>query len=151
MDEWMDGWVDGMKEGRKEGTTYQYGVPINVFLLPIVLSNWALTPKSTERQIYKNYIMKQLMQNNKVIITFNSLRPIDAFICISKLTIMGSENGLSPGRRLNHYLNQCCNIVNSDLRNKLKYQVKFIPFYSIKCIWKCCLRNRGNFVSASVC
>lgn len=25
----------------------QYGVPMNVFLRPIVLSNWALTPKST--------------------------------------------------------------------------------------------------------
>ena len=27
--------------------THQYGVPINVFLLPMVLSNCALTPKST--------------------------------------------------------------------------------------------------------
>jgi len=27
--------------------SYQYGVPMNVFRLPMVLSNWALTPKST--------------------------------------------------------------------------------------------------------
>ena len=28
-----------------------------------------------------------------------SLRPSDAYICVSKLTIIGSENGLSHGRR----------------------------------------------------
>ena len=30
---------------------------------------------------------------------FNSLRPSDAYICVSKLTIIGSDNGLSPDRR----------------------------------------------------
>ena len=29
----------------------------------------------------------------------NSLRPSDAYICVSNLTIIGSDNGLSPGRR----------------------------------------------------
>ena len=29
----------------------------------------------------------------------NSLRPRDTYICISKLTIIGSDNGLSPDRR----------------------------------------------------
>ena len=29
---------------------HQYGVPMKVFLLPIVLSSWALTPKSTTRK-----------------------------------------------------------------------------------------------------
>ena len=29
----------------------------------------------------------------------NSLRPGDAYICVNKLTIIGSDNGLSPGRR----------------------------------------------------
>ena len=28
----------------------------------------------------------------------NSLRPSDAYICVSELTIIGSDNGLSPGR-----------------------------------------------------
>lgn len=32
----------------------QYGVPINVFLLPTVLSNWAETPKSTAGQVHKH-------------------------------------------------------------------------------------------------
>ena len=38
-------------------------------------------------------------------------------ICINKLTIIGSDNGLSPS----HYLNQCWNIVNWTLRNKLQW------------------------------
>ena len=29
----------------------------------------------------------------------NSLRPSDAYVCVSNLTIIGSDNGLSPGRR----------------------------------------------------
>ena len=29
----------------------------------------------------------------------NSLRPSDAYVCVSKSTIIGSDNGLSPGRR----------------------------------------------------
>ena len=34
-----------------------------------------------------------------MIVYINSLRPSDAYICVSKLTIIGSDNGLSPGRR----------------------------------------------------
>ena len=30
-------------------------------------------------------------------ISFNSLRPSDAYIYVSKLTIIGSDNGLLPG------------------------------------------------------
>ena len=37
-------------------------------------------------------------------------------ICVGKLTIIGSDNGLSPS----HYLNQRWNIVNWTLRNKLQ-------------------------------
>ena len=29
----------------------------------------------------------------------NSLRPSDAYICVGKLSIIGSDNGLLPGRR----------------------------------------------------
>ena len=51
--------------------------------------------------------------------TINSLRPSDAYICVGKPTIIGSDNGLSPERR--HYLNQCWNIVNWALGNKLQW------------------------------
>ena len=38
-------------------------------------------------------------------------------ICVRNLTIIGSDNVLSPS----HYLNQCWNIVNWTLRNKLQW------------------------------
>ena len=40
-------------------------------------------------------------------------------ICISILSIIGSDNGLAPS----HYLNQCLNIVNWTLRNKLQWNI----------------------------
>ena len=40
-------------------------------------------------------------------------------ICISKLTIIGSDNGFSPGRAPSHYLNQWWNI-----RNKFQWNLQ---------------------------
>ena len=62
-------------------------------------------------------------------------------IYVSKLTIIGSDNGLSPGRLPSHYLNQCWNIVNWTIVNKLQWNLnrKFIYFHWRKCLWKCCL------------
>ena len=42
-------------------------------------------------------------------------------ICVNKLTIIGSGNGLSPGSIWSHYLNQCWNIVNWTIGNKLQW------------------------------
>ena len=45
-------------------------------------------------------------------------------ICVGNLTIIGSDNGLSPGRRqaiIWSILNQCWIIVNWTLRNKLQW------------------------------
>ena len=39
-------------------------------------------------------------------------------ICVSKVNIIGSDNGLSAP---SHYLNHCWNIVNRTLRNKLQW------------------------------
>ena len=40
-------------------------------------------------------------------------------ICVSKITIIGPDNGLLPS----HYLNQCWNIVDWTLGNKLKWNL----------------------------
>ena len=59
-------------------------------------------------------------------------------ICVGNLTIIGSDNGLSPS----HYLNQCWNIVNWTLRNKLQWNINrnsyiFIQENAFKnIIWK---------------
>ena len=43
-------------------------------------------------------------------------------ICVGKLTIIGSDNDLSPSQAApSHYLNQCWNIVNLTLGNKLQW------------------------------
>ena len=55
--------------------------------------------------------------------SLNSLRPSDSYTCIcgSKLATIGSDNSLSPG----HYLNQCWNIVNWSLGNKLQWNLNW--------------------------
>ena len=42
-------------------------------------------------------------------------------ICVGNLTVNGSDNGLSPGRRQAINLNQCWDIINWTLRNKLQW------------------------------
>ena len=44
-------------------------------------------------------------------------------ICVGKLDIIGSDNGLVPW----HYLNQCWNIVNWTLANKLQWNFNWNP------------------------
>ena len=59
-------------------------------------------------------------------------------ICVSKLTIIGSDNGLSP----DHYLKQCWNIVSWTHRNKLQWNFDwnlyiFIQEYAFESVvWK---------------
>ena len=74
-------------------------------------------------------------------------------ICVIKLTIIGSDNGLIAWSAPSHYQNQCWNIVDLNLRNKLQWNVKRNPYIFIhentfaNVVWK----NGANFVSASMC
>ena len=52
-------------------------------------------------------------------------------ICISKLTMIGSDNGLAPGRCQGIYLNQCQVFVNWTLRNKSQWNFNQIPTFSL--------------------
>ena len=46
-------------------------------------------------------------------------------ICVRKLTIIDSDNDLSSaGRRTNHYLKQCLDVVNSTRRDILQWNLK---------------------------
>ena len=53
-------------------------------------------------------------------------------ICVSNLTIIVSDNGLSPGRHQSHYPNQCCFIVNWNLRKKFQWIIIEIKTFSVK-------------------
>ena len=64
------------------------------------------------------YKTKQLRWNHHIFCLLLSYWGRVTQICVGKLTIIGSDNGLSPP---SHYLNQCWNIVNLTFRHKLKW------------------------------
>ena len=73
-------------------------------------------------------------------------------ICVSRLTIIGSDNGLSPNRRQAVIWTSDTILLIGPLRTN--FSEIFIEIYTFsfrKCIWKCCLVNGGHFVSASMC
>ena len=45
------------------------------------------------------YIRKESLDTTTLLVHLNSLRLSDAYICVRELNIIGSGNGLSPGRR----------------------------------------------------
>ena len=67
-------------------------------------------------------------------------------ICVSKLTITGSGNGLSPGRRQAIIWTNDRNCwLDPWEQTSVKSESKFIRFHSGKCIWKCRLENGDPF------
>ena len=68
-------------------------------------------------------------------------------ICVGNLTIFGSDNGMSPGRR------QAIIWTNAGilLIQRLGTNLKIIHLHWRKCILKCRLENGGHFVSSSMC
>ena len=73
-------------------------------------------------------------------------------ICLSKLTIIGSDNGLSPGgRQAIIWTNAGILLIRPSGTNFNERLIEILTFHSWKCIWKCRLRNGVHFVSASMC
>ena len=68
-------------------------------------------------------------------------------ICVSKLTIIGSDNGLSPGRRQAIIWNNAGLLLIEPLgTNSSEIAIGI----QRKCTWTCRLRNGVHFVSASM-
>ena len=68
-------------------------------------------------------------------------------ICVSEIIIIGSDNGLSPGRRQAIIWTNAGILLNGPLGiyfNEIVIEIN--TFYSRKCIWKCHLRNGGTLV-----
>ena len=73
-------------------------------------------------------------------------------ICVSKLTIIGSDNSLSPGRRQAIiWTNVGILLIRPLGTNFSEILIEIHAFYSRKCIGKCSLENGGHFVPASMC
>ena len=91
---------------------------------------------------------------HKVTHTINSWRPSD--ICVSKLTTIGSDIGLSPGRRQAIIQTNAGILLIGPLETYLseiliKIHAFSSDFHSRKCAWKCHLKNGAHLVSASMC
>ena len=72
-------------------------------------------------------------------------------ICVGKITIIGSDNGLSPGRRQTIiWTNAGILLIGLLGTNFSEFESEFHHFHSRKCVWTCRLRNGGYFVSASI-
>ena len=72
-------------------------------------------------------------------------------ICVSKLNIICSDNGLSPGRRQAIiWTNAGMLLIGSLGTNFIEILIEILTFPSRKCVWKCRQRNGGYFVSATM-
>ena len=77
-------------------------------------------------------------------------------ICVGNLTIIGSDNRLSPGQhQAIIWTNAGILLIGPSGTNFSEILAEIITFsiifHSRKCISKCRLRNGGHFVSASMC
>ena len=73
-------------------------------------------------------------------------------ICVNNLTIIGPDNGLSPGRhQAIIWTNAGMLLIGPEKQTSMKFYSEFIHFHSRKSISKCRLEKGGHFVSASMC
>ena len=74
-------------------------------------------------------------------------------ICVDILTIIGSDNGLSPGRhQAINWINAGVLLIGPIGTNLSEILIPIITFlFKKKCIWKCRLENVGHFVLALMC
>ena len=74
------------------------------------------------------------------------------YICVGKLTIIGSDNGLSPGRRQAIIWTNAGILLIGPVGTNFSEMLIGIQTFSLKKIrLKCRLRNVVHFVSASMC
>ena len=73
-------------------------------------------------------------------------------ICVGNLTIIGSDNGLSPSGRQAIILIKAGILLTDPLgKTSVKFYSKYIYFHSKKCILECRFHNGGHFFSAAMC
>ena len=78
--------------------------------------------------------------------SINLLRPSDVYICVSKLNIIGSDNGLSPGRRQAIIWTNAGILLIGPLGTNFS-EIEINIFSFKKCIWKCRMENGGHFAA----
>ena len=69
-------------------------------------------------------------------------------ICVGNLTIIGSDNGLSPGRRRHIISTKVGTLLIRYLGTHFSELLIHTFFIKKKCTWNCCLRNGGHLVQS---
>ena len=79
--------------------------------------------------------------------------PSAGYICWWNRVSIGSDDGLSPDRLPNYYLNKYWKIVNWTIGNKIQWSSNRNKktFHLWKCVWNCRLRNSGRFAQGQMC
>ena len=120
-------------------------------------SNWLLIYRSTYTVLgynspwrfkwYSDTMHVVTLETNCVYAFFSWARV--THICVSKLTIIGSENGLSPDRfQAIIWASDGMFLIGA---LGTDFGEVLIHLLSIKCFWKCRQKTCGHFVSASMC
>ena len=95
-----------------------HGCAIKLIHIELILGNIWYTLHHCSALSLHRYLKSFLVEDKDLLIHWGRV----THICVSELTIIGSDNGLSPGRAPSHYQNQCWNIVNKTPRNKLQWK-----------------------------
>ena len=73
-------------------------------------------------------------------------------MCVSKVKIIGLDNGFSPGRRQAIiWTNARILLIGPFGQTSMKFKTKCTYFHSRKCIWMCRQQIGVHFVSSSMC
>ena len=113
---------------------------------------WELVRLILENLWYLSMLGYKLIHANKLGTSVLTQRGRVTHICVIKLTIIGSYNGLSPGRHQAIIWTNAGKLLIGPLgTTSMKFYSEFKLFHSRKCIWKCSLENGIHFVSASMC
>ena len=113
--------------------------------------------KHKTKYTYVQYQLQEIKLDNKVMFYHDTNIRLTHWgrvmhICISNLTIIGSDNGLSPGRRQAIiWTNDVILWIRPLGTNFSEILIEFLTFDSRKCVWMCRLQNGDHFVSASMC
>ena len=96
--------------------------------------------------------LKKRQENSGSDVTQFSWQRIPSHICASKVTIIGSDNALSPGRRQAIiWTNAWILLIGPSGTNFNEILIEIQTFSFKKCIWKHRLQNGGHLASASMC
>ena len=144
-------WINNSIRKYSSGCNFLSMPFININILVHILAYWASNPLFTKKMLFYRWSDDHLRFIMGIPIPIRCLTHWDR-VCVSELTIIVSDNGLSPGRRQAIiWTNAGIFLIGPYGINSSEILIAILTFHSRKWVWKCRLRNGGHFVSASMC